>query len=74
MNRIRLIAAVALVALAFADGAQAQFYKGKTVTMIINYPAGGRPTSRDASLLNICPPTLPESRTSSSRTSAAPAA
>jgi putative tricarboxylic transport membrane protein len=41
MTRIRLIAAVALVALAFADGAQAQFYKGKTVTMIINYPAGG---------------------------------
>src|SRR5882672_7838030 len=23
------------------DGAQAQFYKGKTITMIVNYPAGG---------------------------------
>jgi tripartite-type tricarboxylate transporter receptor subunit TctC len=41
MTRIRLMAAVALAALAFASSAQAQFYKGKTVTMIINYPAGG---------------------------------
>ena len=23
------------------DSAQAQFYKGKTITMIVNYPAGG---------------------------------
>ncbi len=36
-----LILLVALTALAVADGAQAQFYKGKTITMIINYPAGG---------------------------------
>jgi tripartite-type tricarboxylate transporter receptor subunit TctC len=27
--------------LALMPGAQAQFYKGKTITMIINYPAGG---------------------------------
>jgi tripartite-type tricarboxylate transporter receptor subunit TctC len=27
--------------LALVQGAQAQFYKGKTITMIINYPAGG---------------------------------
>lgn len=25
----------------FADDAQAQFYKGKTITMIVNYPPGG---------------------------------
>ncbi len=36
-----LILLVALTALAVADPAQAQFYKGKTITMIINYPAGG---------------------------------
>src|SRR5882757_6976152 len=31
-----------LIVLAIApDGAQAQFYKGKTITMIVNYPAGG---------------------------------
>jgi len=36
-----LVVLVALAALAFANDAQAQFYKGKTVTMIINYPAGG---------------------------------
>jgi hypothetical protein len=35
--------AVGLIALAamFPQGAEAQFYKGKTVTMIVNYPAGG---------------------------------
>ena len=27
------------------DNAQAQLYKGKTITMIVNYPAGG-PTDR----------------------------
>jgi len=35
-----LVIAVALAA-AFPAGAVAQFYKGKTITMIINYPAGG---------------------------------
>ena len=31
-----------LIVLAIApDSAQAQFYKGKTITMIVNYPAGG---------------------------------
>jgi tripartite-type tricarboxylate transporter receptor subunit TctC len=38
-----LLVVVALTAASavFANGADAQFYKGKTVTMIINYPAGG---------------------------------
>src|SRR5437588_6210592 len=41
MTQKGLILLVALTALAVADGAQAQFYKGKTITMIVNYPAGG---------------------------------
>jgi hypothetical protein len=36
----RLLLAVAGL-LALVQGAQAQFYRGKTITMIINYPAGG---------------------------------
>src|SRR5262245_65305045 len=37
-----LVAALAVVLAAVSsDGALAQFYKGKTITMIINYPAGG---------------------------------
>ena len=32
---------VALAAGVLSDTALAQFYKGKTITMIINYPAGG---------------------------------
>src|SRR5256886_12511371 len=36
----KLLLAVAAV-LALVQGAHAQFYKGKTLTMIINYPAGG---------------------------------
>jgi tripartite-type tricarboxylate transporter receptor subunit TctC len=39
MTRTGLIVAIALAV--FAGTAHAQFYKGKTVTMIINYPAGG---------------------------------
>jgi tripartite-type tricarboxylate transporter receptor subunit TctC len=43
MIRRLLVAAgaLALAAVAFSGTASAQFYKGKTVTMIINYPAGG---------------------------------
>ena len=41
MTQKGMILLVALTVLAVADGAQAQFYKGKTITMIINYPAGG---------------------------------
>jgi tripartite-type tricarboxylate transporter receptor subunit TctC len=41
MIRKGLAIAVALAAAVVADTAGAQFYKGKTVTMIINYPAGG---------------------------------
>src|SRR5215510_9531024 len=39
MTRTGMLVAVALAA--FAGTAHAQFYKGKTVTMIINYPPGG---------------------------------
>jgi putative tricarboxylic transport membrane protein len=42
MTKTILLAALAvLFAAASPDGALAQFYKGKTITMIINYPAGG---------------------------------
>jgi tripartite-type tricarboxylate transporter receptor subunit TctC len=42
MTKTILAAALAvLLATASSDGALAQFYKGKTITMIINYPAGG---------------------------------
>ena len=41
MIRKGLAVVVALAAAVCADTACAQFYKGKTVTMIINYPAGG---------------------------------
>src|SRR5574342_606291 len=43
MIRRLLVAAGALTlaAVACSGTASAQFYKGKTVTMIINYPAGG---------------------------------
>ena len=42
MRRLLLVAGMAALAAAvFADTAFAQFYKGKTITMIINYPAGG---------------------------------
>ena len=41
-RRILLVAGLAaLVTVAFPQVALAQFYKGKTITMIINYPAGG---------------------------------
>src|SRR5215470_2749074 len=33
--------AAALAAAVYPDPAPAQYYKGRTVTMIINYPAGG---------------------------------
>src|SRR5207244_3297687 len=43
MGRKTLVVAglLVLTAGAFADGAFAQLYKGKTITMIVNYPAGG---------------------------------
>src|ERR1700748_3144918 len=42
MTRTLTIAAsLMLFVAASPDAALAQFYKGKTVTMIINYPAGG---------------------------------
>src|SRR5882724_4653505 len=37
-----MLVVLSLIVLAIApDSAQAQFYKGKTITMIVNYPAGG---------------------------------
>ena len=42
IRRSLVIAGLAALALgAGSDAALAQFYKGKTITMIINYPAGG---------------------------------
>src|SRR5437667_5113411 len=37
-----ILVVLALIVLAIVpDSAHAQFYKGKTITMIVNYPAGG---------------------------------
>ena len=41
LKKILMIAGVAALAAAGSDPALAQFYKGRTVNMIINYPAGG---------------------------------
>ena len=42
MKRTLILTGLALVAASLLPGAaNAQFYKGKTVTMVINYPAGG---------------------------------
>jgi hypothetical protein len=42
MTRTTLIAVVLMtLATAFPKSAEAQLYKGKTITMVINYPAGG---------------------------------
>jgi tripartite-type tricarboxylate transporter receptor subunit TctC len=41
ITRLLVAALAILFAAASSDGALAQFYKGKTITMIINYPAGG---------------------------------
>jgi putative tricarboxylic transport membrane protein len=42
MRRTMLIfSALVAFAVAVAGNAEAQFYKGKTITMIVNYPAGG---------------------------------
>lgn len=41
IRRMLVAGAVALAAVVFSQAANAQFYKGKTITMIVNYPAGG---------------------------------
>ena len=41
LRRILAVTGVAALAAACCDPALAQFYKGRTVNMIINYPAGG---------------------------------
>src|SRR5689334_16342461 len=38
---LTVVGALALAAAASSSTAHAQYYKGRTVTMIINYPAGG---------------------------------
>src|ERR1041385_4986090 len=40
MIRLMLIV-VGILLVSLPQGAEAQLYKGKTVTMIVNYPAGG---------------------------------
>ena len=51
MSRTMLAAIGLYVFAAFAaTGASAQFYKGKTITMIVNYPAGG-PTDLEARMV-----------------------
>ena len=57
-----------------AEPAPAQFYKGKTITIIVNYPAGG-PTDVEARIVaQHLPRIFPATRPSSSGMSAAPAA
>ena len=74
-RRFLLVAGLAaLVAAVVPQVALAQFYKGKTVTMIINYPAGGPSDIEGRIIASICPRTCRESRRSSSRMWAAPAA
>jgi hypothetical protein len=41
MKRAILVVVALVLAAIVPDGAHAQFYKGKTITMIVNYPAGG---------------------------------
>jgi tripartite-type tricarboxylate transporter receptor subunit TctC len=41
IKRMLVTILVVMLAAACADDALAQFYKGKTITMIVNYPAGG---------------------------------
>src|SRR6187401_826385 len=41
-----------MLAVIVPDGAQAQFYKGKTITMIVNYPAGG-PTDLEGRIVGL---------------------
>src|SRR5437899_12679410 len=41
MIRTMLVFLGLMVPVIVPDSAQAQFYKGKTITMIVNYPAGG---------------------------------
>ena len=38
---IQVVFALIVLAAIVPDDAHAQFYKGKTITMIVNYPAGG---------------------------------
>ena len=74
MIRTRLLVVVALAAATFANGAYAQFYKGKTVTIIINYPAGGPTDIEGRIVAQHLPAHIAGRRPSSSRTWAAPAA
>ena len=74
-RRSLVIAGLAALAVGVvSDSALAQFYRGKTITMIINYRPADRRTSRGASSRSICPRTFRANRRSSSGMWAAPAA
>src|SRR4029078_841104 len=51
-RKILLAAALLALAAMFPQGAEAQFYKGKTITMIVNYPAGG-PTDLEGRIVGL---------------------
>lgn len=50
MLRAMRVAAGLIALTAFAENAEAQFYRGRTVTLIVNYPAGG-PTDIEARIV-----------------------
>src|SRR6266404_9898894 len=50
MIRTMLLVLGLIVLVIVPDNAQAQFYKGKTITMIVNYPAGG-PTDLEGRII-----------------------
>ncbi len=51
-RKILLAAALLVLASMFPQDANAQFYKGKTITMIVNYPAGG-PTDLEGRIVGL---------------------
>ena len=69
MTRTLTIAAsLMLLVAASPDNALAQFYKGKTVAIIINYPAGGPSDIEGRVVAQHSQTTFPASPMSSSRT------
>ena len=73
-RRSLVIAGLAALAVGVvSDSALAQFYKGKTITMIINYPAGGPSDIEGRIIAQHLPAHIPGKRSSSGMW-AAPAA
>ena len=71
---LRLASLAAAIALA-ASPASAQFYKDKTLTLLVNYAAGGNAdTEARVFQQHLCQATSPAIPTSSSATCRAPAA